>query len=259
MFMLWRFRIIAFYTIISFISLLFFIGICIPLRFIKTSYSFRYKICYVYSHIFIYLLWGVVGIKYGVHGLEKLPAKGPYLVLSNHQSFWENFFMQVIIPEHSWVIKRELFNIPVFGWGLNIVEPIAVDRSDTSSVVQILNEGQKKLNQGLPIIIFPESTRIKVDKTVGFKPSAAKLALAAKVPVVLIAHNAGTLWPKGVWFKEPGLITVKVLEVIPPEEILQHDARSLTNYIQDRINTEKNLLVGKARTDAELHSKATVN
>jgi 1-acyl-sn-glycerol-3-phosphate acyltransferase len=137
-------RVIAFYTIISFISIVFFTGICIPFQFLKTSYSTRYKVSEIYSRLFINLLWVIMGIKYQVDGLERLP-EGPYLVVSNHQSFWENFFMQVIIPEHSWVIKKELFAIPVFGWGLRMVEPIAVDRNNTVSVAQILFEGKKRL------------------------------------------------------------------------------------------------------------------
>jgi 1-acyl-sn-glycerol-3-phosphate acyltransferase len=186
-----------------------------------------------------------MGIKYEVEGLEKLP-NGPYLVLSNHQSFWENFFMQLIIPEHSWVIKKELFEIPVFGWGLRMVEPIAVDRSATASIVQILEEGQKKLQSGLSIVIFPEGTRVKPDRSVAFKPSAAKLALKAEVPVVLMAHNAGVLWPKGFWFQKSGTINVKIIESMMPSEIAHHDARSLTEYIQERINAEKRTLAQEA-------------
>jgi 1-acyl-sn-glycerol-3-phosphate acyltransferase len=183
----------------------------------------------------------IMDIKYEVQGLEKLP-NGPYLVLSNHQSFWENFFMQLIIPEHSWVIKKELFEIPVFGWGLRMVEPIAVDRSATASIVQILEEGKKKLQSGLSIVIFPEGTRVKPDRSVSFKPSAAKLALEAEVPVVLMAHNAGVLWPKGFWFQKSGTINVKIIETMMPGEIARYDARSLTDYIQQRINTEKQVL-----------------
>lgn len=234
-------RVIIFYTIISLISIVFFTGICIPFCFIKTSYSTRYKVSEIYSKLFINLLWVIMGIRYHAQGLEKLPER-PYLVVSNHQSFWENFFMQVIIPEHSWVIKKELFEIPVFGWGLRMVEPIAVDRSSTASVAQILSEGKKKIDRGLSIVIFPEGTRIKPDRSVTFKPSAARLAIDAEVPIVLIAHNAGIFWPKGMWFKKYGTVSVKIIETITPLQIRNHTVRSLTDYIQEKINTEKQIL-----------------
>jgi 1-acyl-sn-glycerol-3-phosphate acyltransferase len=94
----------------------------------------------------------------------------------------------------------------------------------------------------LSIIIFPEGTRIKPNRSVSFKPSAAKLAIESMVPIVLIAHNAGIFWPKGMWFKEYGTIKVKIIETITPSEIKHHDVRSLTDYIQDKINTEKQIL-----------------
>lgn len=51
--------------------------------------------------------------------------------------------MQLIIPKHSWVLKKELFDMPVFGWGLRMLNPVAIDRSNSRSVLQILTEGQK--------------------------------------------------------------------------------------------------------------------
>ncbi|RTK92901.1 MAG: 1-acyl-sn-glycerol-3-phosphate acyltransferase [Rickettsiales bacterium] len=242
--MLWRIRILAFYTLISLIITSFFIIICPTVKIFSISYHWRYKFSIILSNIFIYLMWIICGIKFKVTGLEKLPTDGkPYLVLSNHQSFWENFFMQLIIPEHSWVIKKELFNIPFFGWCLRLLKPIAVDRNDSNSITQILYEGANKINNGLSIIIFPESTRVKVDHEVKFKPSAAKLALETKTSIVLLAHNAGLIWPKGFWFKSSGTIKISIIEYMSTEHVTQFkEARELTDYIQNKINKEKNLL-----------------
>jgi len=222
----------------------FFVLFCIPVQFIGAPYSWRYKMSEIFSYIFIYLIWAICGIKFKTEGLEKLPRDGkPYLVLANHQSFWENFFMQLIIPKHSWVVKQELLDIPVFGRCLKTVRPIAVDRKNSRSVVQILKEGERKIDAGLSIVMFPEATRIAVDKSVSFKVSAAKLALNAKVPIALIAHNAGLVWPKGFWFKQDGTVQVKVIEVISAEEAAKKDARELTAYIQEKVNSEKSKLV----------------
>jgi len=244
--MFWRFRVLAFYTIISVIMVLFFILFWVPMQLTAVSYGLRYKVAELFSYIFIYLLWLVCGIKFTVIDREKLPVDGnPYIALSNHQSFWENFFMQVIIPEHSWVIKKELFDIPVFGFGLRSVSPIAVDRSDSRSVVQILEEGSKKIESGLSLVMFPEGGTVKIDRSVKFKPSAARLALNTGVPVVLIVHNAGLVWPKGFWFKRPGTVKVKVIECLSSEQISSYgaDARALTDYIQEKINSEKKILI----------------
>lgn len=241
--MFWRIRVLFFYISLALLSISFYFFLFAPLYLARTPYSIRYKVGEAFSHSFIFLVKLLCGIDYKVIGLEKLPKDGkPYLALANHQSFWENVFMQLIIPKHSWVIKRELFDIPVFGWGLRTVEPIAVDRSNSRSVLQILEQGKKKIDQGLSIVMFPEATRVKVGKCVKLKPSAAKLALNTNVPIALIVHNAGVFWPKGFWFTKPGIITVKILEVIPVKKYKDHDVRTLTEYIQERINTEKEKL-----------------
>jgi 1-acyl-sn-glycerol-3-phosphate acyltransferase len=242
--MFWRSKTLAFYTIITIVMVSFFLLLCIPMQLLNAPYAFRYKVSEVFSYIFIYLIWVICGIKYKVEGQEHLPKDGkPYLALANHQSFWENFFMQLIIPKHSWVIKRELEVIPVLGWGIKSVQPIAVDRNNSQSVSQILREGAKKIDANLSLVMFPEATRVKVNKSVKFKASAAKLAINTGVPVVLIAHNAGLVWPKGFWFKQPGTVTVKIIEYISAEKVASFDARELTAYIQDNINIEKNKLV----------------
>ncbi len=242
--MFWQIRVLTFYTIVSFIITAIFIIFCAPIKIFSLSYNFRYRFSVIFSYIFIYLMWIICGIKFKITGLEKLPKDGkPFLVLSNHQSFWENFFMQLIIPKHLWVIKQELFDIPFFGWCLKLLDPIAVDRNNNNSITQILEEGEKKLKQGLSIIIFPEGTRVKVERNVNFKPSAAKLALISNTPIILIAHNAGIVWPKGFWFKKSGIINVSIVEYMSSEYVSHfNDARSLTSYIQEKINKEKNHL-----------------
>lgn len=240
----WRLRVLAFYAIISFISVSLFIFLCVPIQLMGAPYSWRYKIAEIYSYIFVYLMWLICSIKFEIEGLDKLPQDGkPYLALANHQSFWDNFFMQLIIPKHSWVIKKELLDMPILGRGLQMVRPIAVDRKNNRSVIQILEEGERKIEDGLSMVMFPESTRIPVDKTVKFKASAAKLAINTKVPISLIAHNAGLVWPKGFWFKQEGVVKVKIIEMIMPKQYANQDVRELNLYIEEKINSEKNQLV----------------
>lgn len=243
--MFWNFRVLLFYLVTSILCISFFLLLYIPIKLFNVSYRLKYKIAVGFSYAFIWLAKNICGLKYQVSGLEKLPP-GPCIVLANHQSFWDNVFMQLVIPEHSWIIKKELFNIPFFGWGLKMVEPVAVDRTDNISVKQILREGQKKLQNGLWLVVFPESTRLRPDQTTKFKPSAFKLATIAKVPIVLMAHNAGVFWPKGFWIKQPGTIQVKIIDVIGKEDVEKLDVRMLTQQAQELINAEKQLLFEQA-------------
>jgi 1-acyl-sn-glycerol-3-phosphate acyltransferase len=240
--MLWRLRILLFYGLLSTFTFVFFLICYLPVTFFNINYQIRYAIGAIFSYAFIWLARICCGLKYKVEGIEKLPTI-PSIVVSNHQSFWDQIFMQLIIPKHSWVLKRELFNIPLLGWGLKMVNPIAVDRNTNISVNQILKEGQEKLKKGLWLIIFPESTRVLPEKTMKFKPSAVKLATVAEVPMVMIAHNAGLYWPKGFWFKKPGTIQVKIIGVIEKAEVKGADVRLLNDKIERIINDEKQKLL----------------
>lgn len=240
--MFWRLRILTFYALLAIFTFTFFLICYIPVTFFNVNYYIRYRIGVIFSYAFIWLARICCGLKYQVTGLDKLP-KTPSIVLSNHQSFWEQVFMQLIIPEHSWVLKRELFNVPIFGWGLRMVKPIAVDRNANISVNQILREGQEKIKEGLWLIIFPESTRYRPEQNAKFKPSATKLASLAKVPIVMMAHNAGVYWPKGFWMTKPGIIQVTIIDVISVEKIEQSDVRELTEKIELIINKQKQLLL----------------
>lgn len=241
--MLWKLRVIAFYAVMVLVSLFFYFFICVPGFILKPSLRFRYKVSVVYSYIFIYSMRCICGVKFRLEGKDLIPQQGPFLMLPNHQSHWENFFMQLILPQNSWVIKREFFDVPIFGSGLKTTEPIAVDRTSSMSVRQIIEEGRKKLKDNISMVIFPEGTRVKVGRNIKLKPSAAKLAMEAKVPIVIMVHNSGNHWPKGFWILKPGTITLKIIEVLSVEKIESFEnARELTDYIQEVLHTEKNLL-----------------
>lgn len=241
----WRLRVLAFYVLVALFTTLFCISLSIAIYVFRVNSNIRYNFAFIFSYGFILLNKFICNLTYDVEGLAKLP-KEPSIVLSNHQSFWDNIIMQILIPRHSWIIKKELFDIPMFGWGLKMSEPVAVDRTNNNSVKQILEEGKKKLDKGLWLIIFPESTRLLPNQTAKFKPSALKLAKIANVPIVLMAHNAGVYWPKGFWIKKPGVIKVKIIEVISQKEIEETDIRVLNDKVEKIINNEKQNLLTEA-------------
>ncbi|MGV2432483.1 MAG UNVERIFIED_CONTAM: 1-acyl-sn-glycerol-3-phosphate acyltransferase [Rickettsiaceae bacterium] len=185
----WKLRVLFYYFVITIDTALFLIPIIIT-SMLGMSHKNRYYLAIAYAWSFINITKFLCGLNYEVEWKCQMP-KGPCLILANHQSFWDNVIMPHIFPRQSWVIKKELYNIPFFGLGLRLVEPIAVDRSDNISVKQILHMGSEKLAEGLCVVMFPESTRLVPGQRVKMKPSCAKLAQMNKVPIVLMAHNAG--------------------------------------------------------------------
>lgn len=206
-------------------SLLFFIGqsLCAivlgtlaVLLFAFMPYLWRYRFCTLFSRFSIWWAKKICDIQYEVIGLENLPKQNA-IVLSNHQSAWETLFFQVLLPPQTWILKKELLYIPFFGWGLALLEPIAINRKQSRSIKTLLEMGKKRLQQGRWIIIFPEGTRVAVGKTHRFSRSGAMLAEASGYPIVPIAHNAGVLWPKSAFIKRPGTITVVIGQPLDPK------------------------------------------
>jgi len=201
----------------------------------------RYKIITSWSRFFIWWAKIICKLQYKVIGKQNLP-QAPFIVLCNHQSMWETIFMQVLLPPQSWVLKRELLWIPFFGWGLALIKPIAVSRSKLSDIKVILKKGVQRLNEGLCVVFYPEGTRIAPGAKRRYSRTGAALAIAARVPVVPIAHNAGNFWPRGPWIKHSGVITIRIGK---PITHLDQNTANLTATAETWINEQREIMLPK--------------
>jgi len=146
------------------------------------------------------------GLKHDVINVENIPEQ-PCVFACNHSSTWETIATQTFLPALAWVLKKELLRIPVFGWGLWASRPIAIDRQDrTNALDQVVQQGIQKISEGRHVLIFPEGTRTSYGNVGHYKKGAAKLAIAANVNVVPIAHDAGKYWSIDSWLIKPGTI-----------------------------------------------------
>jgi 1-acyl-sn-glycerol-3-phosphate acyltransferase len=152
------------------------------------------------------LKW-ICGLDYRVQGLDGLPKDGA-IVLCKHQSAWETIAIRALFPvEQTWVLKRELIRVPVFGWALNALAPIAIDRSQgRKAIQQLLSEGRAALEAGRWVIVFPEGTRTSPGERRNYGIGGAMLAERSGYPVVPVAHNAGVFWARRSLVKYPGTI-----------------------------------------------------
>ena len=174
----------------------------------------RYRIITLWSRLIVRAAELILGIRYRVRGMEHVP-RGPFIMLAKHQSAWETLAFQVIFPPQVWVLKKELLWIPLFGWGLAMLSPIAIDRgSGQRALRQMLEQGRDRLARGFCIVIFPEGTRVAPGERRDYHAGGAWLAVQTGVPVVPVAHDAGVLWPRNAVLKRPGRITVSIGEPI---------------------------------------------
>ncbi|MEK9866346.1 MAG: lysophospholipid acyltransferase family protein [Betaproteobacteria bacterium] len=199
----------------------------------------RYRIITTWSKLVTITARLIVGIRYEVDGLENLP-KTPCVIMSKHQSAWETVAFQVLLPPQVWVLKKSLLWIPFFGWGLAMMNPIAIDRRNgPRALKKMLEQGKSRVRDGWYIVIFPEGTRVAPDETGDYQIGGAWLARKLNVPIVPIAHNAGKVWPKNAFLKKPGMISVVVG---PPIPTTSKDPNQLIDEVKDWIEaTTKSL------------------
>jgi 1-acyl-sn-glycerol-3-phosphate acyltransferase len=125
--------------------------------------------------------------------------------------------------------------VPVFGWVLSVLKPIAINRKGgRAAVQQVLQQGQARLAEGLWVVIFPEGTRVPAGESRRYGMSGALLAASAEVPVVPVAHDAGYFWPRRGWLKKPGTIRVVIGRPIPTKGV---DPRVVNERTQAWIET----------------------
>ena len=164
----------------------------------------------------LWLLRVLCGITYEVRGQEYIPH-GAALVASKHQSAWDTVIFWVLLNRPAYVLKRALIFFPVFGWYLILLENIYIDRkSGASAMKRMLRESTLRVNEGRPIVIFPEGTRTAPGASAIYHPGVAALYQNLKLPVVPVALNSGLFWPKNAFIKKPGKIIVEFLPPIAP-------------------------------------------
>ena len=169
----------------------------------------RYSLTNSFISTLLIILKLICRIDWEVKG--DILSKKPVVIASNHQGLWESFYLQTLVSPLTTIIKKELVYIPFFGWALDLLDPIKIDRSKKiQSAKKVVLVGNKKLINGFSILLFPEGTRKnpgkKVDK---FARSAADLAMRNNVDLIPIYHNSGLYWKNKKFIKSPG--TVKVI------------------------------------------------
>ena len=224
-------------------SLLFYIGQIIstiliaPIGVIAFPLDFK-KRYYLITRWAVFNLWWLkicCNVTYEVKGNDNIPGK-PCIVMSKHQSAFETLALQQIFIPQVWILKKELLQIPIYGWGLASMRPIAINRdSAIKSFRQIADQGCERLEKGYWVIIFPEGTRVAPNKKKKYLPGGGMLAEKSGAQVVPVAHNAGRLWPRNSMIKKPGLITIKIGPAIESENKC---AKEITDEVENWIEKE---------------------
>ena len=198
-------------------------------------------------------VWGarwLLGIRVRVHGRSHLPSgkQSAAVLLVKHQSTFETLLMPAIMPHPlAYVFKRELLQIPFFGWAMARLDMIHIDRSQGArAFAKVVEQGRQLLARGVWMIMFPEGTRIPRGQQGTYKTGGTRLAIATGAPVIPIAVTSAKCWPRRAWLKTPGVVDVSIGAPIPSEG---REAAELMSQVEQWIEGEMR------RLDPEAYSQ----
>lgn len=199
-------------------------------------YRYRFRMITTWGGIVVWWLKVTCGVDYRVTGLENIPP-GPLVIYAKHQSTWETLFLLRLFRPQTWVLKRELLWLPVFGWAIALLRPIAIDRaSGRAALRQVLRQGAERLRDGIHIVVYPEGTRVPPGKRGRYGIGGALLAHHTRTPLLPVAHNAGSYWPRQGFLKRPGTIDVVIGPPILPDSGDAEDLRAAGEaWIEDQM------------------------
>jgi 1-acyl-sn-glycerol-3-phosphate acyltransferase len=168
-----------------------------------------------WARVVIRLLRFCCRIEVRVSGLEHLPVDGPVLIASTHQSAFDTA-VWMLLPRPSYVLKKELLTVPIFGRLMQPAGMIAVDRSAGARAIRdLIRAGQAAAADGRQVVIFPQGTRANPGEARVIQPGVAALASAMGVPVIPVVTDSGAHWGRNSFIKRPGTIHIVIGRPLP--------------------------------------------
>ena len=173
-----------------------------------------YAICLNWLRLSVKSGTAILGIHNRVTGWENLPTgeTDAAILLVKHQSLWETFSMIALMPHPlAYVFKKELLNIPFFGWAIGSMDMIHIDRKQgVQAFGKVVEQGKRLLAKGTWVIMFPEGTRTPRGQKGVYKTGGARLAIETVAPVVPVAVTSAKCWPKKAFIKTPGIVDISI-------------------------------------------------
>jgi 1-acyl-sn-glycerol-3-phosphate acyltransferase len=189
----------------------------------------------------IWLLDKVGGVRVEFRGLDHLP-RGGCIIAAKHQSALETLALTTITHDFSYVLKRELMGIPVFGWYLSGAGQIAIDRAKRGqAMADLIKQVGEAAAEGRQIFIFPEGTRKQAGAQPDYKSGVAHLYAATGAICAPVALNTGLFWPRSGPLRA-GTAVIEFLEPIQPGL----DKKTFSSQLQAAIEAETAALITEA-------------
>ena len=226
----------------SIFSLFFFFGIIVISLFFLPALLLPNKIVLFGGKVMGY--WAgfclklFLSTKINIKGKENIISNDKFFIASSHQSMFETFYLQTIFNAPIFILKKELLQIPIFGWYLKKIGSISIKRNKITkdnlgffdNVSKIVSESNR------PIIIFPQGTRVLPTERPEFKKGVSRIYKELNISCQPIAINSGYVWPKNGLKSSNKTITISVLKPIPSGLKKEEFLKILENNIYSELN-----------------------
>ncbi|MEA1970566.1 MAG: lysophospholipid acyltransferase family protein, partial [Thermodesulfobacteriota bacterium] len=180
------------------------------------------------------------GVPISVSGDELIDKDQPYIVMSNHQSYYDVFALIGHLPLRlKWIMKMELRKIPIFGFACEKVGHIYIDRGNSERSQKSLKAAGEKIRAGSSVVFFPEGTRSPDGKLQPFKKGGFVMALEAKVPILPVTVVGGRkILPKKSLRILPGSMKIIIHDPIPVAEYTYETKERLIKRVREVIGKD---------------------
>ena len=173
-----------------------------------------------------------------IKGKENIVNNQKFFIASSHQSIFETFYLQIIFNSPIFILKRELLQIPIFGWYLKKIGSISIKRNKVTKDNLGFFENIVKIiaNSKRPLIIFPQGTRVLPKERPPFKKGVSRIYEQLKISCQPVAINSGYVWPKKGLKYSHKTITISILKPISAGLIKEEFIKNLENSIYFELN-----------------------
>ncbi len=194
-----------------------------------------------------------VGVRMEISGMENVrQLDSPCVFVGNHMSMLETIVLPSIIQpvcDVTFVVKQSLLEYPFFSHIVRARDPIAVSRENSREDLKtVMQGGVERIENGISVVVFPQTTRSQVFDSSRFNSIGVKLALRAQVPVVPIALITDA-WGNGKKLKDFGRIDPQKIvrfafgEPIRIEGRGNQQQQEIIHFIEAKLNEWRSDLV----------------
>jgi 1-acyl-sn-glycerol-3-phosphate acyltransferases len=189
------------------------------------------------ANLWAKILLLICNTKVEIIGKENILRGKPQIFMANHQSDFDILIVLAHIPgQFRWLVKKELFHIPVFGAAMKSAGYIEIDRNNREKAMQSLDQAALRIREGKSIMAFPEGSRSRLGEIKTFKQGTFYLAIKSGVPIVPISIiGSGEIMPKRSLKIKPGKIKLVIDKPVDVKNIMLENRQELITIVRNTI------------------------